>query len=323
MPIGGVIDSRTSFISQTKVLQKIVSRRAKEVPPLYPKCFQEIGNDEKRSFMDIGAYAELGLLQQKNEGQAPAADQPFELIPSHFDFYTYALMASVTREGQYEDPLDLMGKLAPMLADSERVTKDTIYWQTIIQGFNPLAVLYDGQPLFSANHLLGAVPGDNGPISKIGQTYSNTLGAVQLTPETVRIAELQFELMKSDRALPSQKTAKYLMCHPNLAKTAQEVLGTPYKPGTSDNTINTEYEALEIFANRYLIDQNAWYVIGAPAYPNGDGHSLITSHKWQNSVWSWFDNTTRSWNISDEFRSTFGAADWRGLVGSQGAGPQS
>lgn len=320
MNIGGNIDTRTSWIAQTRVLQKIVSHRAVEAPPLYPKVYQEIGNDPNRTFMDIGAYAELGTYVQKDEGQAPVYDQPYEIIPAHFEFNTYSLAARVTREAQDEDPLDLMGKLAPMLADSERVTKDLIYWNTINLGFDPIQTLYDGQPLFSANHLLSPVPGDAGPISKIGQTYSNYIGAVEITPDSVRLGELLFENMLSDRALPASRTALYLMCHPNKAKIAQEVTGSPYVPGTDENTINTEYQVVKILANRYLTNENAWYLMGPPGFPNADGHALITSHKYQYDVLSWWDPQTRSWNISEEFRSTFGAADWRSLAGSDGAG---
>jgi hypothetical protein len=318
--IGGRIDTRTSEYAQTRVLQKIVSHRAVETPPFYPNVYQEIGNDPRRSFMDVGSYAELGTFMQKNEGDAPAFDQPFELIPTHFEFYTYSLASSVTREAQDEDPLDLMGKLAPMLADSERVTKDLIYWNTFNFGFNPLVTLYDGQPLFSASHLLSPVVGDTGPISKIGMTYSNSLGNAQVTPDTIRLGELLFELTLSDRALPASRSPLYLMCHPNIAKICQEMVGSRLEPGTDTNTINTEYGVVKVLPNRYLTNTNAWFLVGAPGFPNGNGHQLITSHKRQYDVLSWFDPITRAWNISEEFRSTFGPIDWRSLVGSQGAG---
>ena len=82
---------------QRMVLQKIVSHRAQEVPPFYPTVMAEVDNDPKRSFMDIGSYAELGLFQQKDELAAPAYDQPIELIPAHFEFYTYSLASQVSR----------------------------------------------------------------------------------------------------------------------------------------------------------------------------------------------------------------------------------
>lgn len=319
--IGGRITTRTSEIAQTRVLQEIVSHRAVEAPPFYPKVFQEIGNDPLRSFIDVGSYAEMGTFQQKNEGDAPVYDQPFELIPAHFEFYTYSLAASVTREAQDEDPLHLMGKLAPMLADSERVTKDLLYWNTFNFAFNPIVTLYDNQPLISNAHLLSPVFGDSGPISKIGMTYSNSLGASQLTPDTLRAGELLFEMMLSDRALPSSRTPVWIMCHPSLAKVAQEVVGSRYEPGTDTNTINTEFGVAKVLPNRYLTNQSAWFLIGAPGFPSGDGHQLITSHKRQYDVLTWFDPESRAWNISEEFRSTFGPVDWRSIVGSEGAGP--
>jgi hypothetical protein len=321
MALGGVIDTRTSRLSQRMVLQRIVSHRAQEVPPRYTKFMREIDNDPKRSFFDIGAYAELGTFQEKAEGAAPAYDQPFELIPAHFDFTTYALAASVTREAQYEDPLELMGKLAPMLADSWRVTADIMYNNVWNQGFNPVQTLYDGQPLFSANHLLGAVPGDSGPISRISQTFSNLVGAVQPSPEVVRQMNLIFELTYSDRGLPSERTARYLMCHPNYTKSWQEILGSPYAPNSNENTVNTEYNVVQVEGNQFLTNPSAYFMLGAPTFPGGNGHWVITSHKWQNDVWTWFDDQTRAWNISSEARSTFGAVDFRGAVGSPGAGP--
>jgi hypothetical protein len=181
--------------------------------------------------------------------------------------------------------------------------------------------LYDGQPLCSAAHLLAPVAYDSGPISKVGDTYSNLLGALQPSPEALRQAELIFELTVSDRVLPASRTAAHVMCHPNYAKMWQEIVSTPYAPNSAQNVINTEYQVVSVKANRYLTNVSAWFLIGQPTYPKGDGHWLITSHKWVNDVWTWFDDMTRAWNISSESRSTFGPADWRGFVGSPGAGP--
>jgi hypothetical protein len=321
MSVLGQVTTRTPYYAQRMVLQKIVTHRAQKVPPLYPQFMREIENDPKRSFMDIGSYAELGLFQQKNEGAPFAQDQPFELIPSHFEFTTYGLGASVTREAQYEDPLDLMGKLAPMLADSWIVSADVMYNNVWNQAFSPVQTLYDGQPLCSANHLLSAVPGDLGPISKIGATFSNLIGSAQPSPEVLRQMELIFELTRSDRNLPSQRTAEMLMCHPNYAKTWQEIVGTPYAPNSNQNTVNTEYDVIRVKANQYLTNTSAYFLLGAPTFPDGAGNWVITSHKWQNDVWIWYEDQTRAWYISSEARSTFGAADFRGVVGGPGAGP--
>jgi len=72
MPYGsGLLTTRDQFYAQTRVQQAIVSNRALEEPPWYPNIFQEVENDPKRSFVDIGQYAELGLLQPKPEGAVP------------------------------------------------------------------------------------------------------------------------------------------------------------------------------------------------------------------------------------------------------------
>jgi hypothetical protein len=322
MALGGNISTRTPYYSQTRTMQEVVSHRAVEEPPFFPNYYAERGNDKERSYIDIGSYTELGLMEQKDEGAPPALDQPWENIPSHFEFATFALMASVTLEAQDEDPLHLMGKLAPMLADSERVTKDITAANPINNGFNGVFTLYDGQPLFSQNHLLGPVVGDTGPVSNIGMTYSNLLGNIQLTPEAFNQMELLFALMLSDRGLPSHRTPIYLMCHPALNKVAREVTGSTNAPTSSDNRTNTEFEQAQVLLNRYLTNEAAWYLFAAPGgLTGGNGHALIYSSKWANSVEVWRDPVTRSWNISNMYRWTYGPADWRGLAASGGAGP--
>ena len=316
---GGAVTTRTAYYSQTREMQEYVSHRAIEEPPWYPNIFKEQDNDPARSFLDIGSYAELGLMQQKNEGAYPASDQPFELIPSHFEFATFALMASVTLEAQTEDPLHLMGKLAPMLADSETVTQDITANNVINQGFNPVVTLYDGQPLFSNAHLLAPVASNSGPISRVGGTYSNYLGAVQLTPESHNQMELLFALMLSDRQLPSHRIPIYVMCHPNLNKVAREVVGSPNAPNSSDNRTNTEFQQTKVLLNRYLTNQTAWYLVADMS--GSKDYGLITSTKFRNSVEVWRDPATRSWNISNMYRWTYGAKDWRSIAASSGAGP--
>ena len=314
-----LINTRTSVQGASKVLEKAYTNRAQKVPPLYTKYFNIITTDVKRSFASFLPIAELGTLNFKSEGAAPNFDQPFELIPYTLNYFTYALAVTITEEAQLEDPLNLMGKIPAMLADSEQQTKDLTFWNTVNLGFSPNVLGSDGQPLFSAFHPLAPMSTPTGIVSAIGQTFSNSLGATQLTPEALQQAYILFETLLSDRALPARRTPVHLLVGPQLAKTAEEILGSPYAPYTNQNTINVEHETVKLMVVRYFTSPTFWMVSAAPGDVEGDSHSLVVAHKWENRVSSWMDPLTSGFNMKTSYRSAYGFIGWRGVVGSQGA----
>lgn len=314
-----ILNTRSSVQAATKVLERAFTNRAAKVPPLYRKFFNVIETDPKRSFATFLPYAELGTLRYKTEGSAPVYDQPFELIPSTFNYFTFSLAAAITEEAQLEDPIGFMGKLPEMLADAEQVTKDLTFWNTLNLGFNPNVVGSDGQPLFSTAHPLAPRSTATGIVSMIGATFSNSLGALQLTPEALQQAYILFETLVSDRGNPARRTPVYLICGPQLAKTAEEVLGSPYSPNSNNNTINVARETVQLMVVRYITSPTFWCIAAAPGDIQGDSHSLVVGHKWENRVSSWMDPATKNFNMATSFRSTYGFIGWRGIVGSLGA----
>jgi hypothetical protein len=317
--MAAILNTRSSVQAATKVLERVFTNRAVKVPPLYSKFFNVISTDPKRSFATFLPYAEIGTLRFKPEGQAPTYDQPFELIPSTFNYFTFSLAAAITEEAQLEDPINFMGKLPEMLSDSEQQTKDLTFWNTLNLGFNPNVLGADGQPLFSTAHPLAPRSTPTGVVSMIGQTQSNSLGAVQLTAEALQQAYIQFETLLSDRGLPARRTPVYLLCGPQLAKVAEEILGSPYQPSSNNNTINVVRETVQLMVVRYITSPTFWCVAAAPGDIQGDSHSLIVGHKWENRVSSWMDPGTKNFNMATSFRSTYGFLGYRGISGSLGA----
>lgn len=320
----GLYGTRSSYYAQNMALSAIVNECAQKTPAQYPNIFTEVDNDPERSFMDIGEYAELGVLHRRNEFENPRKDAPYELIPAHFTFFTYALEVEFSQEAQTEDPMHMMGKAGEMFAFSEQNTKDRLYSNTLNQAFNPAFQLPDGQPLISSNHILDPVPGDTGATSAKGlPVFSNNLGNTSLSPEALNAAITVLQNMLSARGLAISRDAVRLVIGPNAAmmQLAREITGSPYHPNTADNKINPEYEALVPYAYRYLTSPTAWFVTCNKTVIRGGMASLITSHKHQNKVRTWYTDSNMSWHMVDEFRSTFGARGWRDIVGSQGAGP--
>lgn len=315
------VNTRTSFQTAAKMMEKQFSNHANAVRTTYNEFFQIEETRKDRSFAQWMAYQELGLLQQKTEGNVPEFDQPRELIPEQWNYLTFALASIVTEEAQLEDALHFMGKLPAMLADSERETKEYLFWNILNQGWAADVLLSDGQPLFSSNHLLGPIPasGGIGVQSSIGLSYSNNLGAVEPSPETIRQAEILFNVLLSDRGLADFRQPIELIFHPNLTKTMQEVTGAPLAPYTNDNTPNTAHGQFLLRPVRYLSSPYAWFMSAKKAPIGGNGHQLAVGFKWQNRVKTWMDNATGNWNIKTSFRAAWGPVGWRGIVGAQGA----
>ena len=321
MPIG--ITTNTTIQGQTKVIEKAYLSETDKVPPQYQNIIATLSSDDRRRFVTFLPYAGLGAFQEKTEGMAPAFDSPFEMIPFTAVYNTYALAAMVSEEAELEDPIDLKGKLPRMLAKAERNTKDLQIANLLNLGFSPTMLGADGQPLFSTVHPLGPIATPTGVVSQIGQTFSNSLGNSDLTPETLHQGELLFETMLDDRGKKDKRTTRTLAVSPNLDKIAKEVLGTPYKPYTPDNTINTEYQSQELFTWRDLVNPFAWFLLGAKGEPDmedDDCHGLAVWFKWQNKVNAWEDPMTSSFFIKSRYRMALGFWTWRGAVGSNGAG---
>jgi hypothetical protein len=312
--------TRTGEKTQSLMLEAAFFDKSREIPPDHQRFLNIIDTDPKRSFATWQRWAGLGTLQWKPEGAPPTYDQPFELVPVTMNFFTFALAVTVTREAQLEDPENIVGMIPAELAEAEQNTKDSIYMQVFNSAFNPNVVYgYDGLPLCASNHPLGPQSTPTGFVGAYG-AFSNTLGPTALTPDSVFQARLQLECMYDDRGEPDRRDQEILLVHPTQEKIAEEVIGTPKVPYSTDNTVNTEYRGLRVMSSVWLTSPYAWFVLAPKANPTkGKGHGLVVSYKWQNDFYAFYDQRTRNREMSTSFRGAHTALTWRGVVGSQGA----
>ncbi len=317
-----IITTRTSDQAQTKVLETTFYNEIKAgVPPVFQSIVNVITPQAKRSVMTVLPLAGLGTTEFKGEGQAPAYDQPYELIPISATFFTYALGVKATEESQEDDISGLVAEIPSQLAKSSRVSKDLVINQLFNLGFNANVLYNDGQPLFSTAHPLGPVSSPTGIYSSVGATFSNSLSATALTPEALQQAYILFATLYNDRGLPDARTPRTLMVPPAMVKIAQEIVGSAKAPFSNDNRINPLEGTVEVFGNRYLTNANAWFVLGNQGDPfkGGYSHQLFAAFKKQNQFKAWRDDETGNYNQKVQDRYTYGAAGWRGIVASQGA----
>lgn len=319
--MAGEITSRSNVQGKTKVLEKVFYNKAKAIPPLYEKIFNIIHTNPKRGFATFLPMTEIGTLEFKPEGASPVYDSPFENIPITVNYVTYALAVKATEEGSTEDPENIVGEIAGQLADACRETKDLTFNNVFNTAFSGSVLGADAQPLISAVHPLGPRMTSTGVISQTGQTFSNSLGAAALTPQSLQAGYILFETLLSDRGRPDRRTAQTLMVHPNLVKVGQEILGSAGVPYTNDNTKNVVEGTVQLLGNRYLTNPNAYFILGGKGDPfsGGDNHQIFAAIKWDNRYKVWTDDETDNYNQKVSTRFTYGFGGWRGVVGSLGA----
>lgn len=314
--MAGQITTNTFYQAATKVVKATFIKNANKVKPLYTEVFAASSNDSKRPFMTVLPIVELGTMSLKPEGSTPVFDQAYEGTATTFNFLTYALAYKITEEAELEDAKDLIKKLPAMLAYSEQVTKELLFWNVFNLAFTSGVNGADGVPLCSASHPLGG-----GTAAAYG-TVSNSGGSTALTPESLQNAYIAFETLNSDRNLPSFRTPKKLVVPPQLHKVAQEILGSPYYPYSNENKVNVVNGTVDLLVSRYITSNTAWFLTSAPGGIDnleGDTNSLVVSFKWQNKTRAWVDEATGNMNQRASFRCTYGWVDFRGFYGSQGS----
>ena len=306
----GLTNTSTWYNANSLVLRTAFVKNVKEAPPFFTEIYNVYDPDMKRGFFTVIPFMDFGPMALKVEGQAPILVQTGEGTPTTFFFSTFGAMYIITQEAELEDSQNITARLPGMLAQSERYTKENLFAGILNFGFSSLAPIFDGQPLFSVSHQPQALP---------GQLQSNYLGAAALTPETLNNAQILFNTWLSDAGNPLSRSIWRLIVHPNLLSTAEQCIGSPAKPYSSDNAKNPQFEIAEPLGYRYLSSQVAWFVISPKGPLEGDSHSMGVSFKWQNRQRTWYDDMTGNIGHKAEFRTAFGAIDWRGAVGSLGS----
>jgi hypothetical protein len=123
-----------------------------------------------------------------------------------------------------------------------------------------------------------------------------------------------FERLIDYQGLPISMKPKFLWIPPELKWIAREILGSPHKPYTADNEINSLImEDLTYFVWHYLISASAWGLFGPK-----ESHTLkfINREDLEEDFSDDFD--TRTIKQIATMRFTTGATRWQGTWGSNG-----
>jgi len=272
------------------------------------------------AFEDEVEFSGLGPLQPKLEGTAVQYQDIIQGGVKRYLHVPWALGVRASWELIKDDQYKLINQAPKCLARSAHFVREIQSWNVFNLGFTSTIVI-DGQTLFNTTHpLLGGPqatnigPGVGNIIAATGTYPNRPTTDVDLSFTAIQLSVNMFERLIDSQGLPVSIKPKYLVIPPELKWIAREILGSPHKPYTADNEINSLIkEDLMYFVCHYLTSASAWFLVG-----DKDAHSLkfLNREDLEEDFSDDFD--TRTIKQIATMRFSTGATNWLGVWGSNG-----
>ncbi|MFO0475335.1 MAG: hypothetical protein ACK52K_09300 [Alphaproteobacteria bacterium] len=233
-------------------LHKVWGDEYKQYPPQWSEIFQR--QTSKRSFEEEQKISMFGLAAVKTEGQGVTYDTAQEAFTARYTHTTYALGFAITEEA-IEDNLyiPVAGRYTRALARSMAHTQEIVAASILNNGFTS-GLGGDGVVLFSTAH----------PLVNGGTNSNRPTTGVDLNETALDAARIQIAKWVDERGLLIQAQPTKMIIPVEYAWTAERLLKTVLRPGTSNNDINsivsTSFLPGGYVVNNRLTDPNAWFL---------------------------------------------------------------
>jgi len=233
-------------------LRKIYTEELLDRTTEYDKIAHVITS--KRNYEDDLQVALLGTTPTKKQGGPTTFDSPIQGSSVRYTHVSYGLGFRVTQEMYTDDLYEVMNKASKDLAGANAETVETVFW-SLFNNVSDATVFagFDGLALASTAHtLLG------------GGTYANQPSTdVQISVTGIQAAVESFEKMVNERNRKILAKPWRVLIPVELKWAAREILGSQYKPYTSNNEINSLMdEELSFFVCHYATDTSNWGLLG-------------------------------------------------------------
>lgn len=273
----------------------------------HPEIYSNFLNVKTTDKQKVYSYemSSFGLVPKNAENTDPSWDELIGGNRKGFEYEKYGAGNTFTEEALSDEQYQQLKKIPSMWADSMKETVEIIAARifnyatatTYHTGFDGLALLSD------SHTLLG------------GGTASNILATpADLDETSLREAINILEEMTDSRGKSLNLVAKTLVVAPEGRWIARELLKSDKRPGTADNDINAFLDEEMVYkVHRYMTDPDMWFIMA-------DKHDLNfwwRKRPYTKMITDDYKETT-SWIVRAKFVAGF--ADWRGIVGTQGAG---
>jgi len=297
-------DSLNKFYADRKpYLEEIIGMGFQEWGSKYSQFLNQ--KSAATGWIDMASVSEFGLWAEKPELTDAQEDDVLQGPVARAKVLTFAKRHIVSQEAIEDDLGDgIIANRLPGILKSGRATMEVLGHDVLNSGFATY-LTPDGVALFSASHK-----------NIMGTTYSNLLGAADISQTGLEAAILALETMADDRNIPIMQTAAKIIIHPNSKWATQVILGSAQKVGegtvTSVNDMNPMFtQGLTTIESPYVTDTNSWFV-------QANSHDLNWHTRISPENWSDVNYVNSSVEIGARFRSATSAWDPRGIVGSAG-----
>lgn len=284
----------------------------------YPAVFNIETTD--KAYVDVMEYAGTGPMPLKAENEPVAYTQVIMGGTLRYIPLMYALAARASFELYEDDQYGVIKQIPKALARSQRFTEEMVPWNVFNLGFSTMKTV-DGVSLFNNQHPLlggptatGYAPGLGAVISLAGTFPNRPAVDVDLSFAAIQAMTNQFERMVDGVGMPVVYKPKSLIIAPAGRFLARELLGSPGKPGTATNEINSLLgEDLGYMTGHYLTSDTAWFAVCAK-----DMHHL--KFIWRKKPDMDYDDDfdTDALKQKSKMRFAAGADHWLGVWGSNG-----
>lgn len=288
-------------------LRKIFFQHLKERPPQYSSLFNM--NTSSRAYEEDLEIAGLGIMPTKPEGAAITYQDPVQGGKRRYTHVSYGLGFRVTEEMYSDDLYGPMKRMTRELAKGARNVREVVSFNILNNGFTTVF----GFPKFGTNQSLF-----NTAHTLIGGGTLANRSAVDadLGVAALEAAILLFDNLTDENGIPIVIKPKHLIVPPGLKQIAREILGSEFRPYTTNNEINAliQNDSLADMVVNYLTDADSWFLLA-----DKDEHDL-----------NFFEREAVRFQNGDDFdtgdakfkafqRFSVGVGEWRGTFGSLGA----
>jgi hypothetical protein len=274
-------------------------------PPEYSAVFE--ANTSSKAYEEDLLLQGFGSAPTKDEGAAISYDSGSQQWTARYQHETVALAFSLTEEaeedGQYGSIASRYTKaLARSMASTKEIKAANVLNNAQTAGFNG----GDGVVLLSASH-----PTTNGLQSNVLAT------AADLSETSLESILIQISDMKDDRGLRIAAQGTQLIIPTAYTFVAERLLESQLRTGTADNDINAiksgGYLPKGYHIMRRLSDSDAFFVqTDVP-----DGLKMFQRSPLKKGMEGDFETGNVRYKVRERY--SFGATDWRGIFGTEGA----
>lgn len=297
-------------------MRKIFYETYDELPEQYSKVFHVLGSKKaKETDYGLGAmtpWAEFGSSTAAVTGSDPMPVVPYDTIPAGLErTYTHKEFAKgFIVERKFADD-EMYGVIEKMPADLARAGRYKVEADAAGLFNNAFTTaLYDTKALIAADHpILNA-----SAVTPQGTTgYNSNLITGALSDTTIKQALTLGRRQCDEAGKLIQMKFDTLIVPPDLEYEAYELIKSAQKVGTTDNDINSIQGRLKIVVLDFLTDADAWFITDSKRHQLNFFWRVKPEFKREQD----FDTLVAKYR--GYMRYSFGASDYRGIIGSTGA----